>query len=55
MITDILVGGLFILAGLLMILFAESINEFRNRGVIFYRFGGVVIILLGLRVICFGV
>lgn len=55
MITDICVGGLFMLAGLLMIIFAETINEFRNRGVIFYRFGGVVIILLGLRVICFGI
>lgn len=55
MITDICVGGLFILAGLLMILFAETINEFRDYGVNVYRFGGVVIILLGLRVICFGV
>ena len=39
MITDIVLGGLIILAGLLMVLFAESINEFRDRGVIFYRFG----------------
>ena len=55
MITDIVLGGLIILAGLLMVLFAESINEFRDRGVIFYRFGGGVMILLGLRVICYGV
>lgn len=61
MITDICVGGLFILAGLLIIIFAETINEFNRElhgyswGINSYRIAGVVMILLGLRVICFGV
>lgn len=55
MITDIVLGILIICAGLLMIVFAESINDFRDCGENFYRFGGVVMILIGLRVICFGI
>ena len=61
MITNIMLGGLIVLAGLLIIIFAETINEFIRElhgyswGINSYRIAGVVMILLGLRVICFGI
>ncbi len=60
MIRDIVLGGLIIFAGLLIIIFAELIGDWRRDlglpgGTNFCRLGGVVMILIGLRVICFGI
>ncbi len=54
MITNIVLGVMIICAGLLAILFAESLNEARNVGVNFCRFDGLVILLIGLQGIFLG-